>query len=126
MDSYGNNLLTVHSHGILSVYTKPPNQAVPAEHQAKANESAYHARKRDSTEILLKNFRSLVAQSIPTKNEYLFLYKHSDQTFQVPDGTGVLTVTSPPFLDIIKYGQDNRLRYQFMLQCDCEDHRECE
>ncbi len=116
------NRLTGHSTGFFSVYTLPPNQAVSQESQrrinAKRNQSPAY---RDTHRIIIKKTGTLLSRLTPQERENL---NHAGQTAQfftgdaratphIPDGTVRLTVTSPPFLDIVQYRQDNWLRCWF-------------
>ncbi len=43
----------------------------------------------------------------------LFLSKDASETLEIPSETVQLTVTSPPFLDVVQYSKDNWLRCWF-------------
>ena len=116
------NRLTGHSSGFFSVYTFPPNQAVSQESQRKINER----RKRkpeycDTKKIILKKTRSLLKKVTPNDRRKLdsaarsavFLNCDARFTREIKDETVQLTVTSPPFLDIVQYSEDNWLRCWF-------------
>ena len=109
------NRLTGHSSGFFSVYTLPPNQAVTVERQKKINERRNQVPPfRDVPAIIAKKSRVLLSQRTPTAAKYLLLTERSDRTPQIPDETISLTVTSPPFLDIVDYETDNWLRCWFI------------
>jgi len=116
------NRLTGHSSGFFSVYTMPPNQAVSARSQAVIN-----ARRKQTP--ALKD----VARIIARKSASL-LGDVNDETIRILDGVarraqiltgpaaslqGIransidLVVTSPPFLDVVNYANDNWLRCWF-------------
>jgi len=116
------NRLTGHSPGFFSVYTFPPNQAVSAESQVKINERrsqtpAY----RNTKAIILKKSRQLLeglreADLNSLRNAAqtaMFITGNAAETNSIPDGIVKLTVTSPPFLDIVQYAEDNWLRCWF-------------
>ena len=115
------NRLTGHSAGFFSVYTLPPNQAVSVESQQKINEKRHQTPPlRDVKTILLKKSRTLLKDCTPVDRKRLaavssswILTGSSDRTPQIPGGTVSLVVTSPPFLDIVDYKQDNWLRSWF-------------
>lgn len=109
------NRLTGHSSGFFSVYTLPPNQAVTVERQQKINERRKQVPPlRDVPAIIAKKSRVLLSQHTPKARECLLLTGRSDHTPQIPDETVSLTVTSPPFLNIVDYETDNWLRCWFI------------
>ncbi len=116
------NRLTGHSPGFFSVYTFPPNQAVSAQRQVKINEKRGQTPGyRDTKAILLKKSRQLLsglsAQDVANlRNAFrtaTFLTGDASDTRSIPDAHVDLTVTSPPFLDIVQYADDNWLRCWF-------------
>lgn len=108
------NRLTGHSTGFFSVYTLPPNQAVSVERQQKINASrAQTPPLRDVPALLWKKSRALLADGgLQAKGARLFTCP-SDATPEIADGSVALTVTSPPFLDVVRYASDNWLRCWF-------------
>ncbi len=116
------NRLTGHSSGFFSVYTLPPNQAVTPEEQRRINE------KRDQTpeyrnvaDRILRKSRVLLSGLSSRDLEHLRAARASldfantdaaDPAFP-PDASVDLTVTSPPFLDVVDYARDNWLRCWF-------------
>jgi len=116
------NRLTGHSSGFFSVYTLPPNQAVSPESQIKINKKRNQTPDyRDTRRIIMKKTRSLL-KNLTQKQKHnlnragqtaLFLCNDARHTPEIPDGSVQLTVTSPPFLDIVQYSQDNWLRCWF-------------
>jgi len=116
------NRLSGHSPGFFSVYTLPPNQAVTPERQITINRDRNQIPPyRDVREIILKKSRALL-QGIDQKQKEnlirvadssLFLTGDARDTPGIPDNTVSLTVTSPPFLDIVQYATDNWLRCWF-------------
>lgn len=116
------NRLTGHSPGFFSVYTLPPNQAVSAEKQrqinAKRNQTpAYrdtHALIQKKTKQLLAGLDALALGNLAAAAEdALFLTGDARSTPALADGSVALTVTSPPFLDVVDYVGDNWLRCWF-------------
>lgn len=116
------NRLTGHSTGFFSVYTLPPNQAVSQESQKKINEKRNQKPGyRNTREIILKKSRSLIKRLTNEERvnlrkageKGLFLTKDATLTPEITDNTVKLTVTSPPFLDIVQYAKDNWLRCWF-------------
>lgn len=109
------NRLTGHSSGFFSVYTLPPNQAVSVERQLKINAKRGQTPPlRDVPAIIRKKSRALLSQGGPVASRSLLLTGQSDHTPEIPDGAVTLTVTSPPFLDIVNYEADNWLRCWFL------------
>jgi len=116
------NRLTGHSPGFFSVYTLPPNQAVSPERQVIINRERNQTPPyREVREIILKKTRILLKGLDQRQRENLhraaesalFLTDDARYTPQIPDNTVSLTVTSPPFLDIVQYAPDNWLRCWF-------------
>ncbi len=107
------NRLTGHSKGFLSVYTLPPNQAVSVRGQARINERRSQLPEfRDIAEIILRKSRSLLADGgVQAKGK--LLVGRSWDTPGIKDKSVSLTVTSPPFLDVVNYEADNWLRCWF-------------
>lgn len=116
------NRLTGHSPGFFSVYTLPPNQAISAERQSRINEARNQQPPYRSTrDIILKKTMNLIKdlnhqerENLKTAGESaLFLTGDARVTRQIPSESVSLTVTSPPFLDIVQYSSDNWLRCWF-------------
>ncbi len=114
--------LTGHSKGFFSVYSLPPNQAVSQKSQIKINERL--GQKPDHREVkprILKKTKSLlrnlkedqIANLHWASRSALFLEEDSRNTSRIPASSVALTVTSPPFLDIVQYSGDNWLRCWF-------------
>jgi len=116
------NRLTGHSKGFFSVYTLPPNQAVSPQSQERINKKRQQIPEyRDTHALIMSKTKSLLRTLSPAERKYLMragknallLTGDSRSTPEIPD-TGVhLTVTSPPFLDIVQYCDDNWLRCWF-------------
>lgn len=116
------NRLTGHSPGFFSVYTLPPNQAISPERQKKINLTRNQKPEyRDTKKLILKKTKSLLRDISEHKRLELntiagkafFLTKDARATPEVLDETVQLTVTSPPFLDVVQYANDNWLRCWF-------------
>lgn len=109
------NRLTGHSPGFFSVYTLPPNQAVSAQSQRKINEQRNQTPPdRDITKIILKKSKSLMSDgAMPHHPEALLTTSTAQATPTIPNSSVELVVTSPPFLDIVQYAEDNWLRSWF-------------
>ena len=116
------NRLTGHSPGFFSVYTLPPNQAVSAEGQLKINERlAQKPEYRDVRELILRKSMQLQA-GLTTADRFRlrraagharFLEGPAAATRSIYNNSVQLTVTSPPFLDVVQYVKDNWLRCWF-------------
>jgi DNA methylase len=116
------NRLTGHSPGFFSVYTLPPNQAVSPEDQVRINarlrqEPEY----RDIRALILKKTMQLQGRLNAAERwrlrkaaaDALLLSKDARATREIPTDSIQLTVTSPPFLDVVQYARDNWLRCWF-------------
>ncbi len=116
------NRLTGHSPGFFSVYSMPPNQAVSQESQVRINKKRDQIPTyRDTHALILKKSKQLqkgltdfqVSQLREAAKSATFLCEDASQTHFLGDGTVQLTVTSPPFLDVVQYSDDNWLRGWF-------------
>jgi hypothetical protein len=116
------NRLTGHSPGFFSVYTFPPNQAVSAESQVRINRKRCQAPDyRDTKALIVRKSRQLLAGLSALELANLrrsaqnarFLSEDARNTAAIPDAAVQLTVTSPPFLDVVQYADDNWLRCWF-------------
>ncbi|MDR1497922.1 MAG: hypothetical protein LBS59_05875 [Puniceicoccales bacterium] len=116
------NRLTGHSPGFFSVYTLPPNQATTPARQIKINAVRGNTPEyRDVARLILKKTKQLLSDLDSTARENLraaardavFLENPADSTPQISGGRVSLVVTSPPFLDVVQYAQDNWLRCWF-------------
>ena len=116
------NRLTGHSKGFFSVYSLPPNQAMSAEKQIKVN--IVRKQKpdyRDTKDLILRKSFSLLSdisnQQINNLSKAAkkakFFTKDARETSEIKSQSVQLTVTSPPFLDIVQYAEDNWLRCWF-------------
>lgn len=115
------NRLTGHSKGFFSVYTLPPNQAMSRESQRKVNRTRGQSPEyRDIKRIILrkssqlmKNLDGDVKQLKKAGKNAQFLTGDARMTPSIRSGSIQLTVTSPPFLDVVQYSKDNWLRCWF-------------
>src|SRR5690606_38428268 len=116
------NRLTGHSPGFFSVYTLPPNQAVSQESQIKINEKTGKAPEyRDVRALILRNSMQLQSdinaaarwrlQQAATQAQ--FYCGPAAQASAIADDSVQLTVTPPPFLNVVQYARDNWLRCWF-------------
>lgn len=116
------NRLTGHSPGFFSVYTLPPNQALRAEKQAEINRTRGQVPEyRDTRALILKKTRQLLSDLDGAARQHLrraaedaqFLTGDAGATAGLDAASIQLTVTSPPFLDVVQYAADNWLRCWF-------------
>lgn len=111
------NRLTGHSKGFFSVYTLPPNQAASIKSQAKINERRNQTPEyRNTKEIIYRKSHQLLRKKLPSnfgKNSFQLNIGSADFTPEIENESIDLIVTSPPFLDIVNYRQDNWLRMWF-------------
>jgi len=116
------NRLTGHSPGFFSVYTLPPNQAVSTDDQIRINarlrqEPEY----RDIRALIMKKSMQLQGRLSGSDRWRLrtaaanarLLEDFASATPGITTGSVQLTVTSPPFLDVVQYARDNWLRCWF-------------
>ncbi|MEA3156007.1 MAG: hypothetical protein QOK44_3596 [Betaproteobacteria bacterium] len=116
------NRLTGHSPGFFSVYTLPPNQAVSPEGQIRINQRLDQTPSyRDIRELILKKSIQLQSGLTAADRDRLrraaaharFFEQPAALTRPITADTVQLTVTSPPFLDVVQYAKDNWLRCWF-------------
>lgn len=109
------NRLTGHSPGFFSVYSLPPNQAVSIEAQLKINaRRGQTPPPRNVAQLILKKSRKLLSEGVPPPHPAPLLA--TGPAWRAPaiaDAMVDLIVTSPPFLDVVQYAQDNWLRNWF-------------
>jgi hypothetical protein len=114
------NRLTGHSPGFFSVYTLPPNQATSVTAQRRINaKRGQQPDYRDVRKLIVKKSRQLLKDPLPPMSP-LPGALHTGSAAHTPgmeSGSVALIVTSPPFLDIVQYKQDNWLRAWF---CDID------
>lgn len=109
------NRLSGHSPGFFSGRSMPPNQAVSVKAQLKINEKlGVSPPERDVMAVILKKSRTLLKNGCAPSQVQSSLHTGSAwETPGVANGSVDLTVTSPPFLDIVQYAADNWLRCWF-------------
>jgi len=116
------NRLTGHSSGFFSVYTLPPNQAVTSGQQIIINKKRKQKPEyRDTHKLIIKKTKQLISNLSDKEKTNLKLASKSAHFYTldarktniIKNNTVQLTVTSPPFLDIVQYAQDNWLRCWF-------------
>ncbi|HQT68091.1 MAG TPA: DNA methyltransferase [Acetobacteraceae bacterium] len=109
------NRLTGHSPGFFSGRTMPPNQAVSIDAQIRMNaKSGLPPPPRDVAALIMKKSRSLLKDGAPPAHPLALLSAGpAAATCAIAGGSVALTVTSPPFLDIVHYADDNWLRCWF-------------
>ncbi|MFI5172700.1 MAG: DNA methyltransferase [Chitinophagales bacterium] len=116
------NRLTGHSPGFFSVYTLPPNQALSRKRQLLINKHRdQKPTYRNTKELILRKTASLIKNisSAELKNlnaaadSALFINCDAGHTPEIKNNSVQLTVTSPPFLDVVHYSADNWLRCWF-------------
>jgi len=117
------NRLTGHSPGFFSVYTLPPNQAVSIAAQRKINEKRKQTPpQRDVAKLILRKSKQLLRDvTLETRHtlgriaeQARFTNSPADATGELPPDSVSLVVTSPPFLDVVQYADDNWLRCWFL------------
>ena len=116
------NRLTGHSSGFFSVYTLLPNQAVSNSAQLKINRKrGQRPEHRNTRELILKKSKQLLsglekheAQNLAqAARSARFFTEDARHTLEIANNSIQLTVTSPPFLDVVQYADDNWLRCWF-------------
>lgn len=109
------NRLSGHSPGFFSGRSMPPNQAVSVKAQLKINEKlGVSPPERNVAAVILKKSKTLLKDGCAPSQVRSSL--HTGAAWNVPgiaDASIDLTVTSPPFLDIVQYAADNWLRCWF-------------
>jgi hypothetical protein len=116
------NRLTGHSTGFFSVYSLPPNQAVSIEAQRKINKArdqtpeakAIKPRIIRRSKALLKDWQDpgLGRQSVDLG--FTLTNEDARHVSSIPTDAAQLVVTSPPFLDVVNYHNDNWMRCWFL------------
>lgn len=109
------NRLSGHSPGFFSGRSMPPNQAVSIKAQLKINAKlGVSPPERDVVAVILKKTRTLLKKGCAPSQVQSSLHTGSAwDTPGITDASVNLTVTSPPFLDIVQYAADNWLRCWF-------------
>jgi len=109
------NRLSGHSPGFFSGRSMPPNQAVSIKSQLRINERlGVSPPERDVAALILRKSKSLLRDGCaPGQMRYNLRTGSAWNLPWIADATVDLTVTSPPFLDIVQYSADNWLRCWF-------------
>jgi hypothetical protein len=109
------NRLSGHSPGFFSGRSMPPNQAVSVKAQLKINEKlGVSPPERDVAAVILKKSRTLLKDGCaPSQVRSQLCTGKAWEVPSIQDCSVDLTVTSPPFLDIVQYASDNWLRCWF-------------
>ena len=116
------NRLTGHSAGFFSGYTLPPNQAASQRRQKLINKRlGIIPPYKNTKEIIIKKSKSLmrnISSDLSRRLENvsstaIFSSVDSRKTGHIISDSVHLTVTSPPFLNIVRYAEDNWLRSWF-------------
>ena len=116
------NRLTGHSAGFFSGYTLPPNQAASQRRQKLINKRlGIVPSYKNTKEIIIKKSKSLMRninsdlsrRLEDVSSTAIFSSLDSRKTNHISPDSVHLTVTSPPFLNIVRYAKDNWLRSWF-------------
>lgn len=109
------NRLSGHSPGFFSGRSMPPNQAVSVKAQLKINEKlGVSPPERDVAAVIMKKSKTLLKDGCaPSQVRSSLHIGAAWDVAGISDATVDLTVTSPPFLDIVHYAADNWLRCWF-------------
>ena len=116
------NRLTGHSAGFFSGYTLPPNQAASQRRQKLINKRlGIVPSYKNTKEIIIKKSKSLMRninsdlsrRLEEVSSTAIFSSLDSRKTNHISTDSVHLTVTSPPFLNIVRYAEDNWLRSWF-------------
>ncbi len=114
LEMVATNRLTGHSPGFFSVYTMPPNQAVSLQSQRKINQKrAQTPTYRDTRKLIARKSRLLLRDDVFADELPHQIWTGAADDANLPDESVDLVVTSPPFLDVVDYKQDNWLRAWF-------------
>ncbi len=107
--------LSGHSAGFFSGRSMPPNQTVSIKAQLRINERlGVSPPERDLATLILKKSGTLIRDGHVPSDVRSSLHTGSAwDVHQIADASVDLTVTSPPFLDIVQYAADNWLRCWF-------------
>lgn len=109
------NRLSGHSPGFFSGRSMPPNQAVSVKAQLKINEKlGTTPPDRDVAAVIMKKSKTLLKNGCAPTQVRSSLHTGAAWAVPgIPDASVDLTITSPPFLDIVQYAADNWLRCWF-------------
>lgn len=109
------NRMSGHSPGFFSVRTMPPNQAVSVAAQEKINrKNNRRPQDKDVKAIILRKTLSLLRSPMPEMRPKMqFKCAPAHDLGWIADESVDLTVTSPPFMNVVDYAKDNWLRCWF-------------
>ena len=116
------NRLSGHSKGFFSVYTLPPNQSATPNEQIKINNRLNQRPEyKDVKKIILKKSKALLKDITPDIRKKLFeiskyaifLEDDSRDLKELRNDIVDITITSPPFINLVDYIKDNWLRLWF-------------
>jgi hypothetical protein len=116
------NRLTGHSKNFFSVYTLPPNKAVTQERQKRINSERKQKPEYKNVKYIIQKKSQdltkglneiLINQLKHIGSKAQFLNEDARFSSDLKSKSIQLTVTSPPFLDIVNYAEDNWLRCWF-------------
>ena len=107
--------LSGHSPGFFSGRSMPPNQAVSVKAQLKINAKlGVSPPERDVAAVILRKSKTLLKDGCARGGVRASLHTGAAWAVPgIPDASVDLSVTSPPFLDIVQYAADNWLRCWF-------------
>jgi SAM-dependent methyltransferase len=93
----------------------PPNQAVSVAAQRRINaRRGQTPPDRDVPALILRKTRALLSDALPPMlPPYALTAAPAERNPAIGDGSVALVVTSPPFLDVVQYAEDNWLRCWF-------------
>jgi hypothetical protein len=107
--------LTGHSPGFFSVYSMPPNQAVSIVSQTRINAARNQTPPlRSVPDLILRKTRALLKDGAPPPSVPVLHTAPADNAPGIATASVDLVVTSPPFLDVVQYAEDNWLRCWFV------------
>ncbi|GAB4328678.1 MAG: DNA methylase [Calditrichia bacterium] len=116
------NRLSGHSPGFFSVYTLPPNQAVTPARQIAINQARNQTPQyKPVKDLIFKKSVSLLRKLTQSERKSLmfaskkaqFCNHPAEKMNSIATASIDLVVTSPPFLDVVQYANDNWLRCWF-------------
>lgn len=109
------NRLSGHSKGFLSVKTMPPNQTISIKSQKRLNEKqGLVPEEKDVNTIVIKKSKSLLrSENLPLHKDHKLRCCNATDLNYIADSEIDLVITSPPFMNIVNYAQDNWLRCWF-------------
>lgn len=118
------NRLSGHSRGFFSVYTLPPNQAVSQEEQMRINRKTGSVPEYRNVKDIIRRKTASLLRDLKNEDEILGINRtgaasklitgDSRQASRwIEENSIDITITSPPFLNVVDYAKDNWLRCWF-------------